>query len=200
MRKLSKFKNLISMTKPVKIIKRFKKDEEGVTAVEFALVGPPFFLLVFAIIESSILFFANQYLETVIDDVARLYRTGQITNISTAADLKAEMCRRIVALFDCNRVFINLDTADQFSDLPPPPQSNNSSNINADGEYEPAENFDPNICPLQVLRLNASYEWPIYTNYASPLVSEGLNDNALISVTAVVRTEDFNTPPGVTCP
>lgn len=195
----SKFKNYLTMTKPVKVINRFKKDEDGVTAVEFAIVGGPFFLLVFAIIESSLLFFANQYLETVVDDVTRLYRTGQIADISTAPKLKQEMCRRIKGLFDCNKIFISLDTADQFSELPPPPTANNASNVNSDGDFEPPENFDPNICPLQVIQFTASYEWPIYANYAAPLVADGLNDNALISVTAVVRTEDFPQTPGTTC-
>lgn len=200
MSKLSKFTNYMSMTKPVKVINRFKKDEDGVTAVEFAIVGGPFFLLIFAIIESSLLFFANQYLETVVDDVTRLYRTGQISDISTAPKLKEEMCRRIKGLFNCNRIFINLDTADKFIDLPPPPTANNSANINTDGDFEPEERFDPDICPKQVVQFTASYEWPIYANYAAPLISEGLNDNALISVTAVVRTEDFDPLPGTTCP
>ena len=188
------------MTKPVKVINRFKKDEAGVTAVEFAIVGGPFFLLVFAIIESALLFFANQYLETVVDDVARLYRTGQVANISTATKLEDEMCARIKGLFDCRRIFISLDTADEFINLPQPPVASNSSNINEDGAFEPEERFDPNICPLQVVQFTASYEWPIYANYSAPLVSEGLNDNALISVTAVVRTEGFEQIPGTTCP
>ncbi len=199
MAKLSKFKNYLAMTKPVKVINRFKKDEDGVTAVEFAIVGGPFFLLVFAIIESSLLFFANQYLETVVDDVTRLYRTGQVADINTAPKLKEEMCRRIKGLFDCNKIFISVDTADQFSELPPPPTPNNGSNVNSDGDFEPPENFDPDICPLQVIQFTASYEWPIYANYSAPLVADGLNDNALISVTAVVRTEDFPQTPGTTC-
>jgi len=200
MGKLSKFKDYLAMTKPVKVINRFSKDEDGVTAVEFAIVGGPFFLLVFAIIESSLLFFANQYLETVVDDVTRLYRTGQVANISTAPKLKEEMCRRIKGLFNCNKIFINLDTADKFVDLPPPPKANNTSNISSDGSFAPPENFDNNICPLQIVQFTASYEWPIYANYSAPLVSDGLNNNALISATAVVRTEDFDQIAGTSCP
>ena len=201
MSKLSEFKNFISMPQPIKVVNRFKKDEEGATAVEFAIVGGPFFLLVFAIIESSLLFFANQYLETVVDDVARLYRTGRTGDVATAAKLKEEMCDRIVALFNCNRIITHVDVAEKFTDLPPPPQSNNVSNLDGDGNYAPPERFDDAaVCPGQVVQFTASYEWPIYTNYAAPLVSEGLNNNALINVTAVVRTEEFQAPPGVTCP
>ena len=189
-----KYKKFVAMSRSAKVVNRFSKNEEGATAVEFALVGGPFFLLVFAIIETSLLFFANQYLETVVDDVTRLYRTGQIANISTTQDLRKEMCRRIVAMFDCNKIILHVDTAPRFKDLPPPPVSNNSADLDADGNYAPPERFPPAICPLQVLQFTASYEWPIYANYSAPLVSEGLNDNALLNVTAVVRTEGFPAP------
>ena len=195
---VSKYKKFVAMSRSAKVVNRFSKNEEGATAVEFAIVGGPFFLLVFAIIETSLLFFANQYLETIVDDVTRLYRTGQIANISTTQDLRKEMCRRIVAVFDCNKIILHVDTAPRFSDLPPPPVSNNAANLDADGNYAPPERFPPVICPLQIIQFTASYEWPIYANYSAPLVSEGLNDNALLNVTAVVRTENFPRP--ATCP
>ncbi len=187
------------MSQPLKVVKRFNKDEEGATAVEFAIIGGPFFLLIFAIIETSLLFFANQYLETVVDDIARLYRTGQLANISTKEDLKKELCNRIVALFDCDEIITHVDISPKFSTLPPPPISSNTANLDSTGKYAPSERFPPEICPGQVLQFTASYEWPIYANYSAPLVSDGLNDNALINVTAVVKTEDFPKPAGSTC-
>lgn len=195
---ISNFKNLMAMSRPLKVVRRFNKNEEGTTAVEFAIIGGPFFLLIFAIIETSLLFFANQYLETVVDDIARLYRTGQIQNISTKEDLKTELCSRIVALFDCNNIKTHVDTALKFSELPPPPVP--GEHVAPDGTFNPPERFPTDICPDQVLQFTAIYEWPIYANYSAPLVSDGHNDNALINVTAVVRTEGFPKPPGFNCP
>ena len=194
---ISKINDFISLGKPIKVVRRFNKNEEGTTAVEFAIIGGPFFLLIFAIIETSLLFFANQYLETVVDDIARLYRTGQISNISTKEDLKDELCLRVVALFDCNKIITHVDVAAKFSDLPKPLIPGDY--VNALGVYEPPERFPPEICPEEVLQFTASYEWPIYANYSAPLVAEGLNDNALINVTAVVRNENFPIPAGFTC-
>lgn len=196
---LSKIKNLKALSKPVKTIRRFKDNEEGVTAVEFAIVGGPFFLLIFAIIETMLFFFAGQYLETVVDDVARLYRTGQLQSISSQDTLKSEICGRIVALFECDGIIVSLDIEDRFRDLPSPLDTNDASNFDDDGNFTPPERFDPDICPEKVLQLSASYEWPIFTNYSAPLVSEGLNNNALINVTAVVKTESFPRPIGSTC-
>ena len=194
---ISKINDFISLSKPIKVVRRFNKNEEGTTAVEFAIIGGPFFLLIFAIIETSLLFFANQYLETVVDDVARLYRTGQISNIATKEDLKDELCRRVVALFDCTKIITHVDVAAKFSDLPEPLVP--GDHVNTLGVYEPPERFPPEICPEEVLQFTASYEWPIYANYSAPLVAEGLNDNALINVTAVVRNENFPIPAGFTC-
>lgn len=182
--------------KPVRTVKRFKKDESGVTAVEFAIVGGPFFLLIFAIIETVIFFWANQYLETVVDDVTRLYRTGQITSTSPAWDISTkqglddELCRRIVALFDCENIFVQVDQEQRFQDLPLPPRGDNQNNF-SNGNFAPQERFPPQICPLQVIQITASYVWPIFTNYSAPLVSEGFGSDALINVTAVARTENF---------
>lgn len=185
-------------SRSARIINRFKKNEDGTTAVEFALVGGPFFLLIFAIIESSLLFFANQYLETVVDDVARLYRTNRIVNINPAWDigtqqgLRDEMCIRVVALFDCQKLIFQVDTRDKFSELPDAPNSNDA----VAGVYAPVERFPPRVCPEQVLQFTASYMWPVYANYSAPLVSDGLDKAALISVTAVVRTENGASVPG----
>lgn len=194
-----KINEILSLARPVRTVRRFKKDENGATAVEFAIVGGPFFLLVFAIIETSLLFFANQYLETVIDDVARLYRTGQIANISTKQDLKQELCRRVVAMFDCNRIITQVDIAAEFRDLPDPPDPADPTNFNSVGAFAPPESFPPEICPVRILQLTASYEWPVYANYSAPLTTGGLGSNALINVTAVVRTENFAIPAGFTC-
>ena len=46
------------------VLRRFRRNRRGSAAVEFALVAPLFFALLFAIIETAIVFFAGQVLET----------------------------------------------------------------------------------------------------------------------------------------
>ena len=43
-----------------KPLRRFRRDRRGSAAVEFALIATPFFALLFAIIETSIVFFAGR--------------------------------------------------------------------------------------------------------------------------------------------
>src|ERR1035441_3383872 len=60
-----------------KALRRFRRSRRGSAAVEFALVAPLFFALLFAIIETALMFFASQVLETVTQDSARMILTGQ---------------------------------------------------------------------------------------------------------------------------
>jgi Flp pilus assembly protein TadG len=56
--------------------RRFRRNRGGSAAVEFALVAPMFFALLFAIIETALVFFAGQVLETVNQNSARMIMTG----------------------------------------------------------------------------------------------------------------------------
>ena len=62
------------------ILRRFRRNRRGSAAVEFALVAPIFFALLFAIIELAMVFFASQVLETVTQDSRALIMTGQAQN------------------------------------------------------------------------------------------------------------------------
>jgi Flp pilus assembly protein TadG len=57
---------------------RFARDRKGATAVEFAFVAAPFFLLVFAILEIALIFFASAIIEEAVADAARDIRTGEL--------------------------------------------------------------------------------------------------------------------------
>ena len=50
------------------MLRRFRRNRRGSAAVEFALVAPIFFGLLFAILELAMVFFASQVLETVTQD------------------------------------------------------------------------------------------------------------------------------------
>ena len=59
------------------VLRRFARRQDGAAAIEFAMVAAPFLAMVFAIMETAIVFFAGQALETAAADSARLIMTGQ---------------------------------------------------------------------------------------------------------------------------
>ena len=84
------------------ILRRFRRNRRGTAAVEFALVAPIFFAVLFAIIELALTFFASQILETVTQDSARLIMTGQAQNAAySPQQFKTEVCKKLVQMFDC---------------------------------------------------------------------------------------------------
>src|ERR1043165_2856334 len=82
--------------------RRFARQDDGAAGVEFGIVAAPFLALMFAIMETALVFFAGQTLETAVADSARLIMTGQAqTQSFTATQFKSAVCARIGGLFDC---------------------------------------------------------------------------------------------------
>src|ERR1700722_16143805 len=105
------------------LLRRFRRNRRGSLAVEFALVAPVFFALLFAIIETAIVFFAGQVLESVTQTSARLIMTGQGQNaVYTQAEVKAQVVfpagSLASILFDCtNGVYIDVESYPAFTNV-----------------------------------------------------------------------------------
>src|SRR5260370_16465200 len=96
----------------IKSIRRFGQGEDGVAGGEFGMVAAPFLALMFAIMETALVFFANQTLETAVADSARLIMTGQAQSGGfTQQQFKDAVCAKILGLFDfAGRVHIDVKT------------------------------------------------------------------------------------------
>lgn len=167
-----------------KKIKRFQNEEDGATALEFAIVGGPFFLLIFAIIESALFFFASQYLETTVDEVTRLFRTGQLDASTTEGEFRTEFCDRLVVLFTCADISTDIKVAAEFAALADPAKPDADGNLPANSYTAPG--------PLQIIQVSAQAKWPVYTNFAAPLLHTPNGNFALIQAIAVTRTEPYS--------
>lgn len=58
-------------------IKNIKKNEEGTTAVEFAIIAPLLFVILFAVVELGILYVRMNVVSDGIEEVSRIIKTGQ---------------------------------------------------------------------------------------------------------------------------
>jgi Flp pilus assembly protein TadG len=166
------------------IVKRFKSDEDGVTAIEFGMLALPFFALLMALIETSLMFFAGQVLESSVDDVARKIRTGQLDQSLTADQLRIEVCDAAALLFNCGDINIDMKVVATYADLGDMPEPK-------DGEIDPADfSFTP-AGPQQIVMVTVVTEWPVFTNYLQSYFSELDNGNAVLNAVAVFRTEPY---------
>ena len=96
-----------------RFIARLRADESGAAAVEFALVALPFFGLLFGIVQTSLVMFAGQVLQTTVADVSRKIMTGQL---KTKADFEAALCASAsMTMFDCNKLLVQVQSFGDFS-------------------------------------------------------------------------------------
>ena len=175
--------------------RRFAREDEGVTAIEFAMLAGPFFALFFAIIETSLTFFAGQLLESAIDDVGRKIRTGQLDNTMTQEEFRTEICDSASLLFDCSGILVKLEVASDFGALGGIPQPDE------DGEYDPDDFSFAAPDKLEIAQITAMYVWPVFVNYFELLkngvASDGVKSSqsplaagyTVLTAISVFRTE-----------
>jgi Flp pilus assembly protein TadG len=171
----------------VAAIRRLVCDEDGATAVEFGLVAVPFLALVFAIMETSLVFFAGQTLETAAADSARLIMTGQAqTQGLNQATFKNAVCAQIHGLFNCSGgVYVDVKTYTSFANVTNPSPLDSNGNLTNNFVYQPGGPGD-----IVVVRL--MYQWPVYV---SLLGFNGLSNmsgsNRLLVSTVAFRNEPY---------
>ena len=85
----------------LRFAKRFKQDEDGATAIEFAFVALPFFALLFGIMELAIVFFINSALVHATAEAGRHVRVGNFQACGGADQFKALVCQNMKGLGSC---------------------------------------------------------------------------------------------------
>jgi Flp pilus assembly protein TadG len=173
---------------PSRLARRFVRQQDGAVAVEFSLVAIPFRGLTFAILETALVFFAGQTLETAVTDSARLIMTGQAQDKAwTKDDFKTEVCSRIHGLFDCaGGVYVDVKTFDNFSAI------NNDLPL-TDGRIDESKlNYSPGT-PGQIEVVTLYYQWPIYVSLLGNNLTNINGNRRLLVATAVFCNEPFST-------
>lgn len=178
--------------------RRLIRRDDGAAAVEFGLVAVPFLALVFAIMETALVFFAGQTLETAVADSARLIMTGQqqtaaIPSGSTAAaEFIKQVCNptnpnaKIKAIFDCTKLVIDVRSYSSFSAISLP------SPVDADGKLVTTSAYQPGG-PGDIVVVRLMYQWPVYVSLLG--LNGGLSNmsanNRLMMATAAFRNEPY---------
>ena len=157
----------------------------GSTMVEFALVAAPFCAMLIAILQTALVFFAQQVLQTATTEAARLIMTGQAQSQKlTAAQFQQDVCGFTSALFSCSGIYVNVQTFSSFSGMTQmsPLQSgqfnSNLMNFSTGG-------------PGDVVLLQVFYQWPIVLGPLGFNLSNMSGNNRLLVGTAVFRNEPF---------
>jgi Flp pilus assembly protein TadG len=184
---------------PLVAVRRFVRRDEGSTAVEFGLILLPFIAMMFAIMETALVFFAQQTLETAVADSARLIMTGQAQNGGwQPADFKQRVCARIYGLFTCDssafvssstspNVYVNVQTYSSFGGISYTPPLDANGNLDSSG-------FGYNTGgPGNIVVVQLFYQWPIFVSLMNlGSLSNMAAHSRLLVATAAFRNEPYN--------
>jgi Flp pilus assembly protein TadG len=171
---------------PAARIRRFIGRQDGAAMVEFGLVAAPFLALVFAIIETAVVFFAGQALETAVADSSRLIMTGQAQGQSfDASAFKNAVCNKIYGLFDCqNGVYVDVRTFSSFASVTMLSPIDSQGNFQNNFTYQPGGPGD-----IVVVRL--FYQYPVYVSLLGFNLSNINGGKRLLAATAAFRNEPY---------
>ncbi|WP_208987266.1 TadE/TadG family type IV pilus assembly protein [Roseibium marinum] len=88
------------------------------TAVEFALIAMPFFILSIGILEVGLVQVVNRMVDNAVVSAARMIRTGQAQEGTfTADEFKDEICGFLPAFMcDTNRISVEVVSVDSFAE------------------------------------------------------------------------------------
>jgi Flp pilus assembly protein TadG len=169
--------------------RRFVRNRRGSAAVEFALVAPMFFLLLFAIIETALVFFAGQVLEIGAQDSARLIFTNQSQGTLDAAAFRTNLCNRILVLMNCDGLYVDVKRFPAFSTI----GAADLADPIVGGQF--VNNFTyPETFPGDTVVVRAFYRWPLFVTqlgYDMSNIDRGSSEKnqKLLTATIAFRIE-----------
>ena len=166
-------------------LRRFRCNADGVAAVEFALIAAPFFALLFAILETALVFMAQQALQTATTETARLIMTGQAQNQNmTASQFQQALCTNATTLFSCSGLYVNVQTFTSFSSMTQMNPLQNGTFVTSNMNFMPGG-------PGEIVLVQAFYQWPVWLAPLGFNLSNMSGDSRLLMATAVFRNEPY---------
>jgi Flp pilus assembly protein TadG len=168
----------------------FARDERGVTVIEFAILGLPFFTVIFAILETAMMFFASQVLDSAVEDASRMIRTGQAQSAGySISDFRTLMCGYTFNLFgDCSTIKIKVEVISSFSSANTNPTVQDCTETTCD--WTLTETYASGS-GRDVVQVSAFHRWPLLVVLPYFNLKNQPDNYRLISATRVFRNEPF---------
>ena len=174
---------------------------DGVTAIEFAMISPVFILMMMGIIEFSMIMFTTAVMESATSNTARLGKTGYVAPGETRQEqLINNVAARTTGLLDPKNLTVTMTTYSSFdhvNDPEPYIDSNNNkqhddgetyTDINGNGQWDPDMGAAGAGNANDIVVYTVSYPWPLMT----PIVSAILGSTFTIKARTVVKNEPYD--------
>lgn len=165
---------------------RFADDQSGVTAVEFALVAPPFLLLLFSIMEIGMVLFATSTLEDAVYDAGRIIRTGALQQSGNGIEVfEPLVCEGLYGIMDCNDLIIDVRTFDTFGGVSLPSVFDENDDLD-----ESSLLFQPGG-PEDIVVVRVYNDWNALTPGLKYIFGDASEGGLRLSSATVFRNEPY---------
>ena len=153
---------------------RWLRNSAGSTALEFSIVAVPFFFFVFAILGSSLYFFADNALERGVQAAARKIRTGEaLQSGTTVGGFRQLVCDEAGAGIDCGKLRVLIQSDASWANITPRDcLDSNNEMVNSTGnidellsDYAGGASF--------VAHITACYEWDLAKTFSILKLGKG---------------------------
>jgi Flp pilus assembly protein TadG len=180
-------------------LRKWHKDEAGLTAVEFAMVSMPFVMLLFGIIAVCLYFFTVFTMENAVWQAARAIRTGQYqqglgiyAGLKTDEDrkkaFKAALCAKAPPYIECEKAVVMVQSnSGGFGSISQPACASAGTMV----DQSKAE-FNPGGASSVVL-VTVCYPWSFGGKLPFLATSDLSDGSLLIQASVTFRTEPFPT-------
>jgi len=169
------------------MIKRYSSDNKAATAVEFALVGFPFIIMLIGIVEVCLFMSAQLSLEGAAETAARMIRTGQVQSAGNPLQtFQTEVCNQVIGLIDCAGLQYQVIpiTNNEFSNAAAmQPQYDKNGNLINQG-------FDPGTSSQDVL-VRIYYQYTFLTPLLGNLITGSSSSQAKMISTIFIKNEPY---------
>ncbi|MFK0166342.1 TadE/TadG family type IV pilus assembly protein [Rhizobium sp. NPDC090279] len=159
-------------------------DRKGAAAVEFALLILPLSLIIFAIIEVSVMFFAASSLDASVKKISRMIRTGEAASANmTLTDFKAKICADMLLAFSCSdNLLVKVDVISNLSAV------TSTAPIDSTGNLTVTETFATGKASDYML-VQAFLPWSSVVNYFTFSNAKLADGRYLLGATVLLRNE-----------
>ncbi len=175
------------------LLSRLRRDASGSTILEFAFVAGPFFALIFAILQTAIIFFADQMLDTATQSVSRLILTGVAqsdgSSPMTQTQFKSAACARLPSFMSCNNLFVDVtkvgsdNSAFANASMGRPTITYSGGVASMPQTYTPGSKSD-------IIMIRLTYPWNVVGAPGLNMASMQ-NGQFLLMATTIIRTEPY---------
>jgi Flp pilus assembly protein TadG len=121
------------------LLRKFRDNRKGATAIEFGLLVLPFAALLFGITEASLLYFQDDDLQAALNKATRKIRTAQLSSSggTKLTDFKTEICNEMAIAGDCaSSIMVRVTVISDMS------AATLENAIGGDGALDVSEAFD----------------------------------------------------------